>query len=146
MALVLINGNSELLQELRSVLGISASSSCGVGLRSGRSLRHIILLVMLSSLLLFAGVGLSGCRSLRHSLVVCSLVLLTVDSLVICGLALLTVVDSLAIYCLPEKKYYAGFKYPETPHVYELVEEEERREARDSAAVAALETANYSAM
>ncbi len=57
-----------------------------------------------------------------------------------------TVVDSLAIYCLPEKKYYAGFKYPETPHVSELVEEEERREARDSAAVAALETANYSAM
>ncbi len=38
-----------------------------------------------------------------------------------------TIVDMLAVYVLPEKKYYNGFKYPETPHVSELVEEEEER-------------------
>jgi hypothetical protein len=38
-----------------------------------------------------------------------------------------TLVDMLAVYVLPEKKYYNGFKYPETPHVSELVEEEQER-------------------
>ena len=49
-----------------------------------------------------------------------------------------TLVDTLAIYVLPEKKFYAGFKYPETPHVSELVEEQERRSSLDRAAVSAL--------
>ena len=49
-----------------------------------------------------------------------------------------TLVDTLAIYVLPEKKYYSRFKYPETPHVSELVQQETRRKSLDSAAIAAM--------
>lgn len=45
-----------------------------------------------------------------------------------------TIVDMLAVYVLPEKKYYNGFKYPETPHVSELVEEEEERIRKETMA------------
>ena len=38
-----------------------------------------------------------------------------------------TVVDSLAIYVLPEKNFYRVFKYPKTPHVTDLVEAKEKR-------------------
>ena len=50
-----------------------------------------------------------------------------------------TLVDTLAIYVLPEKNYYSGFKYPETPHVSELVQEERKRSSLDSAAIAAVQ-------
>ena len=49
-----------------------------------------------------------------------------------------TLVDTLAIYVLPEKNYYSRFKYPETPHVSELVQQETRRKSLDSAAIAAM--------
>jgi len=49
-----------------------------------------------------------------------------------------TLVDTLAMYVLPEKKFYKGFKYPETPHVSELVEQQERRSSLDRAAISAM--------
>ena len=53
-----------------------------------------------------------------------------------------TLVDTLAIYILPEKSFYSGFKYPETPHVSELVKEQKRRSSLDSAAISAMQNSN----
>ena len=53
-----------------------------------------------------------------------------------------TVVDMLAMYVLPEKNFYKGFKYPETPHVSELVDEERRRSNLDYAAISAMNNSN----
>ncbi len=53
-----------------------------------------------------------------------------------------TLVDTLAIYVLPEKSFYSGFKYPETPHVSELVKEQKRRSSLDSSAISAMQNSN----